>query len=99
MRRAARTDDNQPAIVKALRRAGVRVHITSGLGGGFPDIVASRMAEGSPLVMLEIKDGAKPPSARKLTEAEAEFHRTWEDHVAVVCSPEEALAAVGVVLG
>jgi hypothetical protein len=96
MRRAARIDANQPAIVSALRRAGVRVHITSGLGDGFPDLMCVR---GEVLRLLEVKDGAKPPSARKLTPAEAEFHAVFPDHVAVVCSPEEALAAMGVLLG
>ena len=94
MRRAARVDANHREIIATLRAAGCVVHDTSRQGGGFPDAIAA--SPRGRLVMLEIKDGDKPPSARKLTEAEAEFHRTWGDHVAVVCSPEEALAAVGV---
>jgi hypothetical protein len=96
VRRAARTDRNQPEIVAALRAAGVTVCVTSHVGGGFPDLAASYRKR---LIFLEVKDGSKPPSARKLTPAEAEFHRDWADHVAVVESVDQALAAVGVVLG
>jgi hypothetical protein len=93
MRRAARTDRNQSEIIQALRRAGCRVHDTSRLGGGFPDImVAGRRG----LVLMEIKDGAKPPSARKLTPAEAEFFEFWAEHVSIVATVEQALAAAGV---
>lgn len=93
MRRAARIDANQPTIVAALRRAGVRVRITSQFGDGFPDLVACYRGR---LMMLEVKDGAKPPSERRLTPAEAEFHRDWPEHTAVVETPEQALAAMGV---
>lgn len=92
--RARKVDDNQTAIVAALRRAGCRVAITSSLGGGFPDIIVA--GRGGVLKMIEIKDGAKPPSARKLTPAEADFHRDWPEHVVVVENEEQALAAVGV---
>jgi hypothetical protein len=78
--------------VAALRAVGCLVHDTSRLGGGFPDAVAAFRGR---LVLLEIKDGRKPPSARKLTENEAEFHRTWGTAVAVVETVEQALAAVG----
>ena len=96
MRRAARVDANHGEIIAALRRAGCVVHDTSRQGGGFPDCIAATPR--GRLVMLEIKDGAKPPSARKLTDAEAEFHATWGHHVAVVTSAADALRAVGIVV-
>lgn len=92
MRRAARTDANHAAIINALRRAGVLVFDTSRMGGGFGDAVCAFRGV---LKIIEIKDGRKPPSARKLTPAEAEFIRDWGAHVAVVTSAEEALRAVG----
>lgn len=92
-RRAARVDANQPSIVEALRAAGVRVAITSSLGDGFPDVVAYRPATGL-LRMLEIKDGAKPPSQRKLTPDEEEFAREFP--VWVVKDVREALEAMGI---
>jgi|TARA_R110002110_G_scaffold344363_2_gene554318 hypothetical protein len=53
--------------MRALRRAGWAVHDTSRLGGGFPDLVAGRDGR---VVLIEVKDGAKPPSAKRLTPAE-----------------------------
>lgn len=95
MRRAAKVDANQPDIVKALRDAGCVVGVTSHIGNGFPDIVAYHPRVNR-VRFMEIKDGAKPPSARKLTEAEAEFARAWGEHCVTVTSAEEALLALGV---
>lgn len=67
MRRAARTDGNHAAIVEALRASGWYVHDTSRLGHGFPDLVVARNGQ---LRLVEIKDGAKPPSKRTLTPEE-----------------------------
>lgn len=92
-RRAARVDANQPAIVAALRREGVRVFDTHRLGSGFPDLVALHR-DGRSVVLIEVKDGSKPPSARRLTDDEAAFAALFP--VSVVMTEREALAAVGV---
>ncbi len=42
MARAHRVDANQFEIVKALRRGGFWVDVTSGAGSGFPDLVVTR---------------------------------------------------------
>lgn len=94
LRRAAKVDDNQAEIVAALRRAGCSVCILSGVGKGCPDLAVGR---GGVTYMLEIKDGRKTPSARKLTPDEQAWHDAWRGHAAVVNSVDEALAAVGVV--
>ena len=96
MRRAARIDANQPAIVDALRKAGCRVQPLHMVGKGCPDILVGR---GGRLVLMEIKDGAKPPSARKLTADEVLWHDLWSDiakagALVVVASVGEALEAV-----
>lgn len=65
---AHRRDDNHKAIVEALRAAGWHVEDTSQVGGGFPDLVA--MKHGL-VEFLEVKDGSKVPSARKLSPQEA----------------------------
>jgi hypothetical protein len=39
MRRRARTDDNQAAIVAALRQLGCEVADLSGVGDGLPDLL------------------------------------------------------------
>ena len=99
MRRAARIDANQPEIVDALRKAGCRVQPLHMVGKGCPDIVAWTPNKGR-LVFMEIKDGAKPPSARKLTADEENWHGVWSDlkdagALYVVASVNEALEAVG----
>ena len=70
MRRAARVDANHKEITSTLRQCGWTVHDTSGVGGGFPDLVVGKAGR---LVLVEIKDGSKKPSARRLTKAEAAF--------------------------
>lgn len=94
MRRAARTDANQKEIVNALRRVGATVHDTSRLGEGFPDIVAGYRSIN---YFLEVKDGSKPPSQKKLTEAEAKWHSEWSGQSAVVESVDEALRVIGAI--
>lgn len=81
MRRAARIDSNQNAVVECFRALGASVAVTSSLGGGFVDIVVG--AHGK-TCLVEIKAGDKPPSARKLTEDEQEFHDNWKGSIAVV---------------
>lgn len=90
MRRAAKIDANQPAIVKALRSAGARVQSLASVGKGCPDLL---VGFGGKNLLLEVKDGAKPPSARKLTPLEVEWHSQWTGfgQVAVVESPEQAV--------
>ena len=65
-RRAAAIDANQPEIVKALRQMGAFVLITSQLKNAFDILVAYN----SKWYAMEIKDGTKPPSARKLSAGE-----------------------------
>jgi len=92
MRRAAKVDANQPEIVKALRRVGASVTPTHTAGEGFPDLaVGFRGAN----YLIEVKDGSKPPSARKLTPPQQEWHVTWGGQVAVVKDVDEALAVLG----
>lgn len=92
MRRSGRRDANHAAIRDDLRARGFLVLDLGSVGGGCPDLL---VAWPGGMVLLEVKDGAKPPSARKLTPDEAEFHRLWGAHVREVLSLAEALAAVG----
>ena len=81
MRRAARVDASQSAIVAALRQMGATVAITSMVGKGFPDAIVGAYGQ---TVLAEIKDGSKPPSRRKLTEAQEPFHATWRGSPVVI---------------
>ena len=85
----ARVDDNQPEIVKAFRSLGWIVAHTHMVGSGFPDLVCSK---GGITLLVEIKDGSKPPSARKLTIKEQEFHSTWQGHLAIIESVDDVFA-------
>ena len=91
MRRAAKTDANQAEIVAALRNIGASVHDTSAVGRGFPDLVVGMRGRN---YLIECKDGAKVPSARKLTPDQIEFKATWRGHWAVAISAEDAVSIV-----
>lgn len=96
MRRAARVDANQAEIVKALRDAGCSVKDTSAVGGGFPDLVVCAPTYPHRHYLLEVKDGKKPPSERRLTPDQQRFHGEWKGAIYVVTTPAEALDAVGI---
>lgn len=96
MRRAAKTDANQTDIVATLRKIGATVQPLHGVGSGCPDLlVGYRGADGvARNYLVEVKDGAKPPSARKLTPDQVEWHIAWRGQVAVADSIEAAIAVV-----
>jgi len=88
----AKADANQPEIVAALRKAGADIrHVHDSPRSGF-DIVVLYMGS---TVLVEIKDGKKPPSQRKLKKSEQECkdqcfkHLCWFE---IITSVEEALA-------
>lgn len=91
MRYANRIDENQNQIVKALRKAGAVVRIIS-QGDGIPDLLVAYKGY---TILMEVKDGNKPPSARKLTEAEQKFFDEWTGGMLVIVnSVEESLATL-----
>jgi hypothetical protein len=96
-RRASRVDRNHGEIVRALRQAGCGVLDLSAVGDGCPDLLVHAPTFPKCLagVLLEIKDHAKPPSARKLTPAQMKFHAEWKGFLFVVTNVEQALEAVG----
>lgn len=87
VRRAARTDDNQGATVDYLRSIGWSVFVTSALGGGFPDLVCARPGL---CCLVELKDGSKPASKRRLTPAEQRFAEEFTGPYIVALGPEDA---------
>ena len=91
MRRAARIDDNQNQIVQALRAIGATVRVVT-QGNGLPDLLVGFRGN---TILMEVKDGEKPPSARKLTEAEQKFFDEWRGGLLVVVnSIDEAIAVL-----
>ena len=100
-RGAARTDANQSDVVNALRAADFHVWITSGASKGFPDLMASCWAQGiGPVtVLLEVKDGNKPPARRALTPDQVRFARFFLGPLAVVYSGAEAVWLMKMIRG
>jgi hypothetical protein len=90
--RAARTDANQVIVVDALRAAGASVAILSALGHGIPDLLVGYQERN---YLLEVKDGSKPASRRRLTQKEHSFFEDWRGHMAVVDSIDEAFDVIG----
>jgi hypothetical protein len=88
MRRAARVDANQEQIVSAMRACGATVRIVT-QGDGLPDLLVGYRGY---TILMEVKDGNKPPSARRLTEEEQKFFENWTGGMlAIVNSVDEAL--------
>lgn len=84
-----RTDRNQAEIINALRKIpNLSVFSTHEVGKGFPDIVVGYKGIN---YLIEIKDGNKPPSARKLTPDEVKFHSNWHGQIKIVNNLDEVL--------
>lgn len=84
MRRAAKKDSNQNAIVAILREEGCQVYDASGVGDGFPDLVVCRNGE---TALVEVKG----PNG-KLTKGQREFFGWWKGDKYVVTNELEARA-------
>ena len=93
MRRAARRDANEGDIIKAMRAEGAYVKVIND-EGLFDLLVAYTGPSGlEHTLLIEVKDGAKPPSARRLTDAEAKFHEEWPlSNLFIIISAEHAVA-------
>lgn len=84
MRRAAKVDDNQEEIVKALRRVGVSVHVL-----GKPlDLLICHRGETS---LMEVKN---PDGRNQLTQDQIDFMARWPGKIHEVRSVEEAMVSV-----
>jgi Holliday junction resolvase len=87
------TDGNQAAIVAALRVAGCSVVSLHAVGAGIPDLLVGRVGLTFLLEVKTVRDDRKKRSP--LTPAQIVWHQQWRGQVAIVTTPEEALAAVG----
>ena len=84
MRRAAKVDSNQDAIVDAYRGLGCTVTSLAGLGRGVPDLLVGYRGK---LSLVEVKT----PKG-KLRPMQEEFRKLWP--VRVVRSVEEVIQHV-----
>jgi len=95
-RHARRVDGNHAEIVRGLRAIGAVVVDVHGIGGALGVLVAFR----GTLTLIEIKNPARPKSARKLTEAEAETIAALSRNdieTPVVLTLDDALRAIGAI--
>jgi hypothetical protein len=92
-RYAKRVDVNQKAIVECFRKLGCWVGDLHGIGRGMPDLLVS-IPPSHVLALVEVKDGSKPPSGRKLTEPEREFHDSCPAMIWIVESVEDVQTVV-----
>ena len=89
--RNAKVDANHQEIVETLRALGASVQSLATVGDGCPDLVVGWRGRN---VLLEVKDGAKAPSRRRLTADERRWHASWCGEVVTVSTVEQATAAV-----
>lgn len=75
MRRYGRTDDNHTEIVAKFRRLGAFVQSLASMGRGVPDLLVGHAGTWH---LIEVKDGSKPPSKRRLTEDEESWKKKAE---------------------
>jgi Holliday junction resolvase len=95
MRRAAKIDANQEAVVSALRAAGAQVQSLAAVGKGVPDLLVKYQGT---FYLIEVKDGRQPPSKRQLTPDQVKWHEEWKcAFLGVVENPEQALKFIGAI--
>ena len=81
-------DANHKDVMNALEELPfVTVIDLKAVGEGCPDLLVGISQRN---YLVEVKDGKKPPSARKFTPAQVEFQRTWKGAWHVVLSAKEA---------
>ena len=94
MRRAAKIDANHGDVVDALRSMGASVQPLHTMGGGVPDLLVGWRGIN---LLVEVKDGAKRPSARTLTTDQVEWHRAWRGAPVIVVTDVDS--AVNAMIG
>ena len=84
-----KVDRNHSEIVEAFRtHPNVSVFSTAALGDGVPDLIVG--LDGITF-LVEIKDGTKPPSKKKLNPLQQSWHKNWNgSEVRIVTSVSEA---------
>lgn len=89
-----KVDDNQPDVVRQLRRVpGLSVTPTHQVGGGFPDLCVGWRGRN---LLVELKDPRKIPSKRALTKSEQEWHKSWPGEAIVAETAQDIMVALGI---
>lgn len=93
-RRACRLDENQQDVIDALTAIGCSVQSLSGVGSGCPDILCGTGGAGGFLVLMEVKNPAKPAADQALTNAQKKWHREWLGPAHVVYNASQAIGII-----
>jgi len=92
MRRAAKVDTNHAEVVKALRAIGCTVQSLAAIGKGCPDLLVGYRGK---TLLMEVKDGTRPPSEKRTTEDQDKWHGAWNGGALwLVYSAQDAIDAV-----
>jgi hypothetical protein len=86
-----RVDANHSEIVRGLREIGATVQSLAALGKGAPDLLCGHRGRN---YLFEIKNPLQPPSKRKLTDAEKDWHERWRGSVHTILNFSEALEII-----
>ncbi len=84
----SRVDENQKSIVELWRKMGASVLLLHQVGGECPDALLGYNFHN---VLVEIKDGRKAPSARKLTASQQALMKKWKGQICIIKNEEEAI--------
>lgn len=94
MRKRAKVDANHGEIVAALEVVGASVRSLASVGDGCLDLLVGFRGTN---YYMEVKDGSKPPSARKLTGDEQDEIDRWRGQCCVVECVDDAYRAIGLI--
>lgn len=96
----SRVDANQKKLTDLWRKMGVSVLNLSSVGKGCPDVLLgiTTPSKGRINILVEIKDGNKPPSHRKLTPSENDFFESWKGQIIIINTELEAVDLISNIL-
>ena len=91
MRYKRRKDANHNEVANALRDIGCSVFEMHSVGDGVSDLLVGYRGRN---LLIEVKDGSKPPSRQKLRPTQIIFRAEWRGQYDVATSVDEALDIV-----
>ena len=89
-------DRNHGEVVRAFRACGASVEVHEPTTAGAPDLIVGLFGHN---LLVEVKDGAKVPSAQRLSASQLEWHQSWRGRVDVVRSVDDVMLLVASIRG
>lgn len=90
----SRKDANHNEIAKTFVDLGCTVFDCHTLRGGIGDLI---IGVAGVTALIEVKDGSKSPSRRRLTPAEATIHTTWRGRIDIIETVDDAIRLVSTI--